>query len=279
MATSVFEVAPIELPSDGILSLRVPIPGGDSFYYAEYRRAHGFDRYRDSGDFFEGLLIHRAPDYSRATQPVLIDTVPETDDVWDAWLGDGRTFRDDVAGISISLLSHTPNAALVRVQVGDDCGECGCVLPYPDVDDDRVPDCAEVCDEDPEKTEPGACGCGLPDSDRDADGLLDCKEECPDDPEKTAPGECGCGQSDKAPCEPSGEGDGDAGSTDEEPAGEDTDDTETEKDPVSEAPVSDVVVGHGCQLMPLAPAPALPLLALSTAALLRLRRRNARRSG
>jgi hypothetical protein len=264
-ATALFEVAPIELPSDGVLSLRVAIPGSQDFYYAEYRRASGFDHYRDSSGFFEGLLIHRAPDYAQGTTPVLIDTVPETADIWDAWLGDGRTFRDDRAGISISLLSHTQDAATVRVQIGEDCGECGCTLPYPDADADGAPDCSEECDADPAKTAPGSCGCGSPDSDRDADGSLDCQDQCPDDPTATS-----------EPCAPSGDGDGDGDrpSTDDDdsPAIDESDNTETEQHPVSEAPVSNVVRGSTCQLAPGARGP-LPLLALLAGlALLRRRR-------
>jgi hypothetical protein len=33
---------------------------------------------------------------------------------------------------------------------------------------------ADLCPDDPYKTEPGVCGCGTPDTDIDEDGIKDC---------------------------------------------------------------------------------------------------------
>ncbi len=86
-----------------------------------------------------------------------------------------------------------------------------------DSDGDGVPDSADLCPNDPDKTEPGDCGCGVPDTDTDGDGIPDYNDTddqdgtdpdsdgdgvsdsadlCPNDPYKTEPGDCGCGVSD-----------------------------------------------------------------------------------
>ena len=75
-------------------------------------------------------------------------------------------------------------------------GVCGCGVPDTDTDGDGTPDCNDACPEDPAKTAPGVCGCGSSDVDTDADGILDCNDQCPNDPAKTVPGSCGCGVAD-----------------------------------------------------------------------------------
>ncbi|MDJ0765845.1 MAG: MopE-related protein [Myxococcota bacterium] len=72
-------------------------------------------------------------------------------------------------------------------------GVCGCGVADTDSDGDGAADCNDNCPNDPNKTEPGVCGCGVPETDSDGDGAADCNDNCPNDPNKTEPGVCGCG--------------------------------------------------------------------------------------
>jgi hypothetical protein len=77
---------------------------------------------------------------------------------------------------------------------------CGCGSPDTDSDADGVPDCKDVCPNDPGKTTTaGVCGCGTPDVDTDMDGTLDCMDGCPKDKTRTVAGACGCGVPDNTP--------------------------------------------------------------------------------
>ena len=75
--------------------------------------------------------------------------------------------------------------------IGAICGE------YPDRDSDGVPDCQELCPDDPLKLEPGQCGCGTPDTDSDADTFADCLDAFPNDPTEWLDSD-GDGQGDNA---------------------------------------------------------------------------------
>lgn len=120
-------------------------------------------------------------------------------------------------------------------------GECpiNCEV---DSDGDGVKDCDELCDSDPDKTQPGQCGCGNADTDDDGDGVAncidqcageddtvdsdgdgspDCVESCDNDPAKIAPGQCGCGTADT-----DDDGDGVANCLDQCPGADDTLDTD-----------------------------------------------------
>ena len=70
-----------------------------------------------------------------------------------------------------------------------------------DDDGDGWANCADNCQQDPGKSEPGVCGCGTPDTpealaDTDLDSTINCMDGCPLDALKTAPGDCGCGEVD-----------------------------------------------------------------------------------
>ena len=69
--------------------------------------------------------------------------------------------------------------------------KCGCGTPDTDADNDGVPSCRDMCDNDWFKTEPGQCGCGESEMDSDSDGVPDCNDKCPHDPDKSEEGTCG----------------------------------------------------------------------------------------
>jgi Tol biopolymer transport system component len=75
-------------------------------------------------------------------------------------------------------------------------GVCGCGRTDADSDQDGVLDCKDGCPEDANKSTTGICGCGVADADSDRDGVVDCKDGCPNDPSKRNPGMCGCGVAD-----------------------------------------------------------------------------------
>lgn len=78
-----------------------------------------------------------------------------------------------------------------------EAGFCGCGKAETDTDHDFSPDCIDLCDNDAMKTVPGSCGCGVSDADGDFDGVADCLDQCPTDPGKTtSAGMCGCGVAD-----------------------------------------------------------------------------------
>jgi hypothetical protein len=73
---------------------------------------------------------------------------------------------------------------------------CGCGNLESDTDKDLTPDCIDTCPADPAKIVPGACGCGRTESDDDADGVPNCTDGCPANRSKSSPGVCGCGVAD-----------------------------------------------------------------------------------
>ncbi len=72
--------------------------------------------------------------------------------------------------------------------------------PPLDSDGDGVPNSADGCPNDRNKTSPGVCGCGRADTDSDRDGTADCIDGCPNDGNKTSPGNCGCGNAEVPGC-------------------------------------------------------------------------------
>lgn len=76
-------------------------------------------------------------------------------------------------------------------------GQCGCEELDTDTDGDTIADCVDECAGDPNKSRGGQCGCGEEDTDSDGDGTADCVDICPNDRTKTTNvGVCGCGRSD-----------------------------------------------------------------------------------
>jgi hypothetical protein len=121
-----FNVVPLETKStSGIQSLRVRIPGTSEYYYVEYRQPFGFDNFSATSAVINGVLIHRATDYTTLVRTQLIDNVPTTTTYDDAALAVGRTFSDPAASISITLVSRTAAAALVRVSLSGSVPDAG----------------------------------------------------------------------------------------------------------------------------------------------------------
>jgi hypothetical protein len=119
-------VVPLETKStSGIQSLRVRIPSTSEYYYVEYRQPFGFDYFSATSAVANGVLIHRATDYTTLVRTQLIDNVPTTTTFDDAALAVGRTFTDAAASISITLVSRTATAAVVRVAFSSSVPDAG----------------------------------------------------------------------------------------------------------------------------------------------------------
>lgn len=68
-------------------------------------------------------------------------------------------------------------------------GFCACSTEI--FNPDGSVDC-DQCPDDPDKLLPGFCGCGEPETDRDGDGVPDCADGCPENPNRTASGRITC---------------------------------------------------------------------------------------
>lgn len=130
-ADDYFQIAPLELPSDGAQAIRIPMSGSlcpaglsNCYYFIEYRQPLGIFGNEDaSGEPTRGVLIHVAghvdfTGHGVPTSPYLLDMTPNSraglDDHRDAALKLGKTFRDG-RGIRITLDSLTREAATVTI--------------------------------------------------------------------------------------------------------------------------------------------------------------------
>jgi hypothetical protein len=118
-ADGTYTVAPTETASTGVQSLRVAIPGTSPqlYYYVEFRQPSTFDAFTATSSVVNGVLIHRAPDYTVLQRAQLVDTTPATTSYTDAALGVGRTFTDATNRISVTLVSVASTGARVTVDV------------------------------------------------------------------------------------------------------------------------------------------------------------------
>ena len=111
--------------------------------------------------------------------------------------GTGRDFATAMLEIDSDLDGVSDSVDICNFDPNkSDPGVCGCNSPDDDFDNDGVENCIDECPTDPAKTDRGVCPCEAPDIDSDNDGALDCLDECPADPDKIRVGECGCGAPD-----------------------------------------------------------------------------------
>jgi len=100
-------------------------------------------------------------------------------------------------GVSVASRKH-PGSFLLKlcltVLAGVLCTAQMCAVSGRDTDGDGVPDAADLCPTDPDKTAPKICGCGVPETDTDGDGAPDCIDQFPNDPNSIfEQDDCGCG--------------------------------------------------------------------------------------
>ena len=131
-ATRQYRIRPIERASSGLLCVRVPVPAGripftygwgaattdvDLYYYLEFRRPIGFDRFGETDDVVQGVSIRLGTDIDTNHMTMLVDGTPATQTLDDAPLSVGEVFKDPVTGVTIRTLSADASGALVQVEV------------------------------------------------------------------------------------------------------------------------------------------------------------------
>ncbi len=114
-ANDTFDLAPTELPSNGVQALRVvrdAAATNTSSYYVEYRQTLGaFDTAASNGVF-----IHVAPAPTTKEHPFLLDMTPATSTFADAALPLGGTFADPDGKVKITLVSRSAASAQIRFE-------------------------------------------------------------------------------------------------------------------------------------------------------------------
>lgn len=127
-SSGIYTLAPIELFSNGVQSLRIPRTydfdgAATEYYYLEFRQPSGlFDNFSPTDSVVNGILIRTGVLYNKIKQTKLIDTTPETPNFFDSTLAIGKTFTDDAHNIAVKLLNITNGQAVVEVTLsGDPC--------------------------------------------------------------------------------------------------------------------------------------------------------------
>ena len=118
--SGVYRVATAEVTGGVPRVLRVLRPSGN-YYYLEFRQPYGrYDNFSTSAAVVNGVSIRIAPGVGSLAFSKLIDTVPQTGTFYDAALGVGRGFADNINDIFVVTQAIDPTGATVLVHVGPD---------------------------------------------------------------------------------------------------------------------------------------------------------------
>ncbi|MFN2470280.1 MAG: hypothetical protein ABR583_04690 [Gaiellaceae bacterium] len=119
-SSGTFTIAPHELFSPGVQSLRIARGTTGNYFYLEFRQPYGtyFDNFAASDPAVRGVTIRMAPDYWSRQLSYLIDTTATTSGFGDAPLAAGQTFTDSAYGISVRTASVSATGATVEVSLG-----------------------------------------------------------------------------------------------------------------------------------------------------------------
>ena len=114
-----FNLLPMEIPCDGIQSLRIPI--GNKYYYLEYRQPVGeFDK------GLSGVLVHVARNYG-STNPWILDMY----DGPGAFMRAGDSYTDHQGRVTFTVVEENPTHAVIE-------------LTFPGGGDGQGPECFDV---------------------------------------------------------------------------------------------------------------------------------------
>ncbi len=106
--SATFNLVPMELPCNGIQSLRIPIEGTPDYYYLEYRRPIGFD------SLYSGVLVHVARNYG-STNPKILDMY----DGPGAFMQAGDSYDDYLGRVSFTVVETNDTHAVIEVTYPD----------------------------------------------------------------------------------------------------------------------------------------------------------------
>jgi hypothetical protein len=110
-----------ERPSDGVQLLRVP-RDESTFYYLEYRQPFGFDSFAPGSPAVSGLIVVIGNELRGLGRSYLLDMTPETTTLADAPLAMNKPFEDTRAGVKLTLVGMTAEAAQVEVKLTTPAG-------------------------------------------------------------------------------------------------------------------------------------------------------------
>jgi hypothetical protein len=120
--TGVYNLYPTETLTSNVQVLRIPRKYDSygtvlDYYYLEFRKTFGFDKFSLTSPYVTGVSIRVAPGYTvKGSRSYLIDaTTPALTGFSDAPLGLAGTFTDPTRRVSITLLSILNGAAQVSV--------------------------------------------------------------------------------------------------------------------------------------------------------------------
>jgi hypothetical protein len=116
-----FLLAPVEVStSTGVSALRVERTSS-TWLTLEYRQPYGssFETFSSTAPVATGVTVRITPAYTTRSQSQLIDTAPGTTSFTDAPLAAGSSFTDPLTGVTITTVSISPAAAVVRISFGD----------------------------------------------------------------------------------------------------------------------------------------------------------------
>jgi len=119
-----------------ILKSTDPATGKRTYYYAEYRRAIGFDSsLASNGNVLNGVVIHIGTEGS-GNSSFLLDFTPATSSWSDPALVVGQTYTDAAAGVTLTVMSADSGGANVSVTFSSGTSSSGtttCVRANPAV--------------------------------------------------------------------------------------------------------------------------------------------------
>jgi len=102
--------------STGTRVLRIA-RGDGTYLYLDYRRPYGrlYDNFSRTSPIVKGVSVRIGGDWGQIVQTKLIDMRPGTSTFWDAPLTVGRSFRDYVSGVSMTVTARSRYRIWVRV--------------------------------------------------------------------------------------------------------------------------------------------------------------------
>ena len=117
-ASGMFRIVPQGKPSNEAQLLAIPRDDTRS-YFVEYRQPFGFDSFSPTGLAVNGVMLLVGTHLRGRDAPVswLLDTTPATTGWEDAPLARGRTYRDPMGLVAVTLVSHDPAGADIRVEI------------------------------------------------------------------------------------------------------------------------------------------------------------------
>ncbi len=115
-ADGVYPLLAQERPSDGVQLLRIE-RDPTSFYYLEYRQPFGFDDFAAGAPAVSGLIVVIGSELRGLGRSYLLDMTPATTTLADAPLALGKSYEDPRAGVKITLVGATAEAAQVEVKL------------------------------------------------------------------------------------------------------------------------------------------------------------------